>query len=251
MTDTRPLVLQSHRADAPRWIRRCLESVRDWAEARGYAYRFEGDEALARVPDWYRDKAGAKRPVVADLARLSMIREALEAGHEAALWLDADCLVFAPERFNPLAVDGTAAVGWEIWVDADPKQPGRLKTWRGPHNACLLFRPGDPRLDFLIHATRTVIAKADPARIAPQMVGPKLLKALQPFADFALLPEAGAFSPPVLRDLAAGGGAALDLMRKASDPFPAAANLCLSLADDAATIDRAVDRLLQDEEDAT
>lgn len=247
MSDRPPLVLQSHGAGAARtgWIARCLAGVRDWAAARGHAYRFMGDEILDRVPDWYRAKAGAKTPVVTDLARLLLLREALATGHRAALWLDADCLIVDPARFDPFAVDDTAAVGWEVWVDRDPKRPGRLKVWRGPHNACLMVRPGDPRLDFLIHATCTVIAKADPARIAPQMVGPKLLKALQPFADFTPLPEAGAFSPPVIADLAAGGGPALDRWRAESRPFPAAANLCASLADDAERMDRAIDRLLE------
>ncbi|MCR9220944.1 MAG: hypothetical protein NXI21_12025 [Alphaproteobacteria bacterium] len=129
-------------------------------------------------------------------------------------------------------------------MDADPKRPGRLKVWRGPHNACLLFRRGDPRLDFLIHATETLIAKADPAHIAPQMVGPKLLKALQPFADFSLIREAGALSPPVLRDLAQGGGPALTRFRTESAPFPAAANLCLSLAEEDSVMDHAVLALL-------
>lgn len=229
---SRLLVLQSAsdaQAATP-WLARCLASVRDWAQGAGADYAFHGDAALARAPDWYRDKAGAKIPVVTDLVRLLLIEEALAGAYDAALWLDADFVVAAPERFRPFDAPGGFAVGREVWVDADPKRPDRLKTWRGPHNACLMVRRGDPRLAFLIHATETLIAKADPTRIAPQMVGPKLLKALQPFADWTLLPEAGALSPPVLADLANERGPAWERFRRDSRPLPAGVNLCWSLA---------------------
>ncbi len=226
------LVIQSHNAEAAArgWLARCLASVRAWAEMRGHAYAFHGDEALARTPDWYREKAGDRLPVVADHARLLLLHEAVEsAGYRRAVWLDADTLVCDPARFDPAAA-GSGAVGMEAWVAPDPKRPQRLRVWRNLHNACLVFGPGDPRLPFLIHAVETVIDAADPARIAPQMVGPKLLKALQPFAGFTPLPEAGAASPDVLADLAAGAGPALDRLRAESPIAPAALNLCLSLA---------------------
>ena len=142
---SRLLVLQSAsdaQAATP-WLARCLASVRDWAQGVGADYAFHGDAALALAPDWYRDKAGAKIPVVTDLVRLLLIEEALTGAYDAALWLDADFLLAAPDRFRPVDAPGGFAVGREVWVDADPKRPDRLKTWRGPHNACLMVRRGD------------------------------------------------------------------------------------------------------------
>ena len=54
---TRPLnktlVIQSHRMPLPApWMQRCLDSVRTWAEARGFDYRFLDDELFDLVPDW-------------------------------------------------------------------------------------------------------------------------------------------------------------------------------------------------------
>jgi hypothetical protein len=56
----------------------------------------------------------------------------------------------------------------------------------------------------------------DADRISPQMVGPRLLNALHPLADFALLPQVGALSPEVVADLVAGQGPALDLLHRES-----------------------------------
>lgn len=242
----RILVIQCHNKDTAGegWLARCLASVRDWTDAQGFDYAFHGDEALAKTPTWYRKKAGAKTPVVTDHTRLVLLQEALEAGYDRAAWLDADTLVFAPERFRP---DETAGhqFGVETWVEPDPKT-GRLRARRNVHNAALAFAAGDPVLPFLRHVTESVIRRADPAKIAPQMVGPKLAGALHSIADFTLWPEAGAFSPAVLQDIAAGGGPALDLLRTADGPDPAAANLCLSLrAETRDVLDAACERLLQ------
>jgi len=54
----RTVVYQSFRTEnVPAWISRCLESVRLWAGAKGYDYRFIGDEIFDLAPGWYREKA--------------------------------------------------------------------------------------------------------------------------------------------------------------------------------------------------
>lgn len=228
----RTLILQSHSWQVLRgWIGTCVDSVRSWAQVRGYDYRFLGDEIFEIVPAWYRAKTVGRLQIQADLARLLLIRDALEQGYDRAVWVDADCLIFDPDALEIDGVDDSCAFGRELWVAPDGK--GRLKTWRSLHNAVCLFRRGDPVLPFLIRATGRIIAQADPDRIAPQMVGPKLLTALEAMGGFARLDRAGAFSPPVIDDLAAGGGPALALLRAALSkdglPPPAAANLCASL----------------------
>ncbi|MBT5414912.1 MAG: hypothetical protein HOK81_09960, partial [Rhodospirillaceae bacterium] len=104
---------------------------------------------------------------------------------------------------------------------------GRLRVFRNVHNAFCLFGVGNPVLDFLIEAATRIALRLDgPA--SPQLLGPKLLTALHNIVGFPLIETAGAASPLVLRDLAAGGGPALDKLR-AEPPAPAVLNLCASL----------------------
>jgi hypothetical protein len=242
----RTLVVQSHNETAARqgWLATCLDTVKQWSQRLGFDYAYIGDEALALAPAWYREKAGLKTPVIMDYARLVLMRDALEEGYERAIWFDADTLVFAPDR---LTLDDHARhlFGIERWIEPDPRTR-RLRVRTNVHNAALMFTRGDPVLPFLLHATESVVRRADPGRIAPQMVGPKLASALHNIAGFTLWPAAGAFSPPLLRDIAVGSGAALDLL-KSRGQEPAAANLCLSLASETGrkTIEKAVSRLLE------
>lgn len=215
------------------WIGDCVRSVHDWAEARGYDYHFLGDEIFDLLPRGYREKTAGRFPIQADLARLLLLQDALAAGYDQALWFDADLLIFAPERLEIDTITDSCAFGRELWVDRD--RSGKLKVWRNTHNALCLFRQGDPVLPFLIHTTQRIVAKADAAKIAPQMVGPKLFTALDSIAGFGRLDAVAAFSPLILQGIDAGGGEALDLLRKTlkkeGRQEPAAANLCASLED--------------------
>jgi len=170
-------------------------------------------------------------PIQADLARLYLLRDRLAEDYETAVWLDADTLVFAPERLDLSEVGGDAAFGREIWVDLNPK--GKLKAWRNTHNAACLFRRASTALPFLIETTEQIIARAEPDKIAPQMVGPKLLSALDTICGFEKLHAVQAFSPRILQDIANGRGPALEHlkseMKRTGAPEPAAANLCASL----------------------
>ena len=56
----------------------------------------------------------------------------------------------------------------------------------------------------MIHIIESMITRVDPDHIAPQMVGPKLLKALHDRAHFDLEPEAGAVSPLLLKAIRRG-----------------------------------------------
>ncbi len=223
------LVLQSCREPAPDWIELCLDSVREWACRRGFSYRFTGDEIFAVVPDWYLEKAGDRKQIATDYARLAFLQKALnEEGFDQALWCDADLLVLDPEM--QLTFEGSCAFGQEVWVQTDGK--GRLKAKRNVHNALCVFRSGCPVLPFLIRCTLSLMDRVDPDFLVPQFVGPKLLNALHPLADFSLLPQVGALSPAVVADLLADGGEALALMKRQSTAPLQAANLCASLLDE-------------------
>ncbi len=219
------LVLQScSPAQRHSWMGECLASVERWSAANGYQYRFVGDEIFDLVPDWYRAKVTAKLPVATDYGRLVLMRDALAAGFREVIWFDADLVIFDPSL--SLDFEGTCAFGQEVWV----QKPGmRLETRRNVHNAVCVFRQGCPVLPFLLHTVESLIRRVDPDRIAPQIVGPRLLNALHPLADFALLPQIGALSPEVISDVIAGQGPALELLRRESRVPMQAANLSASV----------------------
>ena len=200
-----------------------------WARELGYDYHFQGDDALELAPPWYRAKLAGRSPIVADLARLLLIRDALAKGYQRACWIDADVLLFAPERLH-LPDDDECAFGREYWVQRN--RDGRWQVRRNVHNAVCSFVTGCPVLPFLIHTTERIICRADPRHIAPQMVGPKLLTALHNLTGFGLIDTIGALSPAVLDDVELGGGEALRAMLAAAPEPLAGVNLCASVNGD-------------------
>lgn len=242
------LVLQSHRpGPVPPWIAACLASVRGWAEDRGHAYRLLDDALFDGIPGWFMDKCRAhgRTATAADLGRLLRAREALaEPGVERVVWLDADVLVYAPERLDlePVAQAHPHAFALEVWVQPG-RNGGRPVARRNVHNACCLFTPRTPVLDFLAHACERLVERLEPEKgFPPQLCGPRLLNALHPLVRFPLIETVGMVSPLLASDLLGeGGGRALRVYRDATAdlPAPAAANLCSSLADPAAGRDDA------------
>jgi len=201
-----------------------------------------GDALFEPVDPTLRSKLAHSLPVLADLARLYAAQTALET-YDRVVWFDADTLLFAPDRLS-IDIADSFALGEETWIEED--ETGRLKPRRNLHNAVLVIRSGDPVLPFLIRCTERILVRIDPERIAPQIVGPKLLGALNPMADFTVLQTVGALSPLVIRDIAKGRGNALNLFRRRSPAPLAGANLCASLIGvEAPTVpvERAIDRI--------
>ena len=231
MPDT--IVIQSHAPGPPAWLRACLDSVGAWAAGAGFAHRVDGDGFLDRVPAHLRARAHGRTQVVADLARLHWIAELLDAGWGRVIWLDADVLVFAPERLTAALELPSAGYlfGREVWVQPDAR--GRPRARRNLHNAVLAFAPGNPVLEFYRHAAERVLARHDGPPV-PQLIGPKLLTALDNMIQLDATWAVGMASPLVVRDLAAGGGPALACLRASAPAPPAAFNLCASLAGGAA-----------------
>ena len=91
------------------------------------------------------------------------------------------------------------------------------------------FTAASPVLGFLAYLSESIIARADAAHIAPQMVGPKLLKVLNNLAQFTLVPEAGAVSPELLTEWVGDAGPATACYEQATRPPLALVNLCSSL----------------------
>ena len=222
------VVIQSHRLPLPfDWLEPCLESVRTWAASRGYDYRFEDDAIFERLDDDLWQQTRSQLVIASDLARLAALQAALEEGYGCAVWIDADTLVFDPDRLH-LAQDDYA-LGREVWVQEDVQ--GRPRSYVKVHNAFMQFRMGNPFLAFYRHAAERIVRAHAPGHMVPQIVGPKLLTAMHNIIGCPVVEEAGMLSPAVSRDLLAHGGTALDEFGLRSIRRPAAVNLCGSLAD--------------------
>lgn len=217
------LIIQSHKSPLPYpWIERCLESVRDWCALNQYEYRFLDDELFDAVPDSLLEKTKEQTVIATDLARLLVLRDALQ-NYQAVVWLDADVLIFDPEEF--VLPDAPYAVGREVWVQRDKN--GNLKVYKKVHNAFLMFRQGNSFLDFYVDSAISLLEQ-NQGPMPPQFIGPKLLTALHNVVNMPVLDSAGMLSPAVAKDLIAGKGPALEMFN-ANSPGPiAAANLCIS-----------------------
>ena len=117
--------------------------------------------------------------------------------------------------------------GEECWVQLTAE--GAWRAYHSPHNAFMGFAAASPVLGFLAYLSESIIERADAAHIAPQMVGPKLLKALNNLAQFTLVPEAGAVSPDLLAEWVGDAGPATACYEQAARVPLALVNLCSSL----------------------
>lgn len=218
------LVIQSHRSPLPfGWLESCLRSVKNWSEQCNFDYRFLGDELFGVLPDSFAVSKLPNKVIASDLARLLVLRDALEEGYPCVIWLDADFLIFNPDDFN--LPDDLYAVGREVWVQETEKQ--KFKVYKKVHNAFLMFREGNSLLDFYIETAERLLEQ-NCGGIPDQFIGPKLLTALHNVAQLPVLETAGMLSPAVIHDRLAGSGHALDLFHKNSPRAIAAANLCCS-----------------------
>ncbi len=219
------LVVQSHRNPLPfAWLRACLDSVAGWARGSGFDYRFVGDELFDLVEADLLERTRGQIVIATDLARLRLLQQGIAEGYDRVIWCDADFLVFDPARFVLPADD--FAFGREVWIQRDER--ARLRAYVKPHNACMLFRRGNACLDFYADSAARLL-RLNQGGVPPQFIGPKLLGALHNIIRFPLIESAGMLSPVVMRDLLAGGGAALELFLRESSQVPSGVNLSSSL----------------------
>ncbi len=219
------LVVQSHRTPLPAsWYERCIESVRFWAVAQEFDYRWLGDELLDRLAPELLEKTRRQPVVATDLARLIVLEEALTEGYARVVWVDADVLVLDPARL--VLAERPAQFGREVWVQRDAA--GVHKVYRKIHNAFMAFEAGNPVLPFYRHSAERILNRYDPnaSRMVAQLIGPKLLTLLHNAIGFDVIESAAVLSPAVAKDVLEGGGEALRRFVEASAVPPLALNLC-------------------------
>ncbi|MCW9025353.1 MAG: hypothetical protein OQK73_11840 [Gammaproteobacteria bacterium] len=248
MYDT--LVIQSHCSPLPYpWVERCLDSVQGWCVLNQYEYHFIGDELFDYLPDIFLDLLENQRVIASDLARLVALQDALSRGYKTVVWLDADFLIFNPEKF--ILPDLPYAMGREVWVQRDKSiksgKPGKLKFYKKIHNALLMFCDSNSFLDFYIETAERLLS-LNKGTVPSQFIGPKLLTALHNIAIFPVMETAGMLSPLVIKDILQGNGAALDLFIENSPQPVTGANLCISSCErqevSAKEMDQLIDVLL-------
>ena len=240
----RTVVLQSFRVDnVPPWIERCLRSVREWSELRGFDYSFADDSSFALCGAEYLARVGKNMRAIVNLSRLELAKDAHERGYDRAIWLDADVLVFHPELFSIDVVE-RYAFARETWVS---KRDGNWTHSSNVNNCAFVCMKGEPDLDTLIRLTRDVGVHR---KIEKSLqTGTYLLTGLQQSLAFELLDNVGLFSNHVVKAIANGDEGAMGMQAIAHETPVFAANLCASDRDpppvSEAEAETVVDRLLE------
>lgn len=233
------IVYQSYRThEVPAWITRCLESVRDWAEAKGFDYRFFGDEFLERAGNSYLEKVRRNVLLTSDFSRLLTARDFLSGGYERTIWVDADVFIFDPVGLE-VQVDMEYAFCDEIWMEKTSfsdrmrnlilrKSYQRFQCDKRVNNAVCVFVAGNSLLDFYIHAVQRIVASRNPDAITPWTAGVGFLTRLNSAIKLPLLKSVGQFNPLLLDAVCNDRRDILSCFASRLDQPIQAANLCSS-----------------------
>ena len=218
------VVFQSFRTEnVPVGIERCMASVRQWAESQNIAYRFFDDAFFDRVPEKVKEACGAHLLPKTDYARLVVAQELFDEGFGRVIWMDADLLVFSPEKLT--IPDFPYAITREFWVEAGPM--GQANVASRFANAAMLLT--SENAFFSVYRQLLDLMVASGRRIGHLSFGTDLLSLLSQSIPFHTWPGIGLFSPALLKDVAAGGGNCIDAHRRVAGNQLAAGNICLSL----------------------
>ncbi|WP_414567458.1 hypothetical protein [Nostoc sp. CCY 9925] len=223
------IVYQSYRGDeTPAWLETCMQTVKNWAELKGFDYQRE-DNFFDYVPDWYIEKAQGKINVIADLARLEIARKFLEQGYEKTIWMDADIVVFDPEK---LTIDTTEnyLLCREVWLDT----ADNINLGEGPlfciskaTNSLVYFEQNNSFLDFYIYACKSIM-KNQTGRLSRLAVSTTFLTNLDEIMELPVFPNMGLFSPILMHGLMEEEKSIIQLYVESLKSPVYAANLCFS-----------------------
>jgi len=219
------IVYQSYRpTNVPGWIEICMQTVRSWAALNGFEYQFIDDSLFDYVPRWVREKSVGEICPQTDLARLIVAKKYLSQGYDHTIWVDADMVVFAPERLVVSPHTGFSFCH-ETWVKTD--QQGKLVISHHINNSITSFAKHNPQLDFLIDACLRI------AHLKPKLtrldLGTTLLSSLGNAIPIPLLTNVGMFSPGMMTDITSGTDLYLKAYATKMMAPLACANMCASL----------------------
>jgi hypothetical protein len=215
------LVFQSYRADTPEWLARCMGSVREWCGLRNYEYRFIGDEIFEILPAWFLEAYRGRILPLTDLARALCARRFLDEGWERAIWVDADVLIFLPQRFE-VSTEHGYALCMELWCE---KKWGELVLDRRVNNCISVYDQGNAFLPFYIEAMQS-LARAKGATLTDWDIGTNFLSTLGRIMPLALLGNVAMLSPTLVSALATHDAGLLRRYSREMRQACGATNLC-------------------------
>jgi hypothetical protein len=230
------LVIQSFRmTDVPTWIAHCMDSAKRWAERYGFAYELVGDEFFDHAPEWFRAKCREHFYPVTDIARLYLMKSRL-LNYRRVVWVDADVIVFDPQRFN-VETESGYAFSHEVVLGIRPDGQRELSPW-SINNSVIVMARGCPMLDFYIFAAEEIVKRTPLQQFSRTMIGPKFLDALSHAMPIERLTCVGLFTPEYMRLLTNDENHEALRAYRSHFGFPmAAANLCHFLRGSAAPED--------------
>lgn len=220
------LVFQSFRTEVPAWIERCMDSARGWSQLRGYEYQFLGDDIFDVLPAWFRDAYRGRMLPLTDLARGICARNFLDNDWDRVIWVDADVLVFMPERFD-VTTEHSYALCMELWCE---KKWGELIFDRRINNCISVYDGGNVFLPFYIEAMQS-LARAKGPSLTDWDIGTNFLSALGRIVPLPLLGNVAMLSPALVSALAAHDAALLRRYSREMGQVCGATNLCCSALD--------------------
>ncbi|MBD2677418.1 MULTISPECIES: hypothetical protein [Nostoc] len=223
------IVYQSYHGDeTPAWLETCMQTVKNWAELKGFDYQRK-DNFFDYVPDWYQEKSQGKINIIADLARLEIAKEFLEEGYDQTIWMDADIVVFDPDK---LTIETTEdyLLCREFWLDTEYDKnfgEGPIFCLKKVTNSMVFFKKRNDFLDFYIYACKSIM-KNHTGNLSRLAVSTKFLSKLSEIIELPLFLNMGLFSPILMHGLVEDETSILQLYAEALESPVYAANLCLS-----------------------
>jgi hypothetical protein len=194
----RTIVFQSFRREnVPNWMACCMDSVANWTRARGYEYRFIGDELFDLLPKWFALSHSGRMLPLTDLARLKAAKKYLEEGFTRAVWIDADVLIFDTANFSVETEFGFAFCR-ELWLE---KRWGSTIADNRINNCVSVYERDNSFLNFYIYAAEA-LARAKGRDLTDWDIGTNLLSTLGRTLPLPLLGNVGMFSAQIVHSLA-------------------------------------------------
>ena len=188
------IVYQSFRTEnVPAWIDACMATVRIWAQQQGFDYRFFDDRFFDLVPSSLRPRASEHKCLLTDFARLVAARELLAEGYDRVIWVDADLVVFDPEKFV-IAITSGHAFCREVWHDFTLF--GRPYFKLTVNNSVSVFCRDQQLIDLYLKAATAILSSTQP--LSAVSIGTEWLHQRQATDPSPLLTNVGILGPEMM-----------------------------------------------------
>ncbi len=133
----------------------CIDSVRCWADHRGYSYILLDDVFFNYAPTWFHEATNSQRHLVSDYARLEVAAAYLKQEWDAVIWVDADVFICDMRNFE-VDTQKEFLLSRELWMT---KIKGEIVFSDRVNNSVMMFKKDNEFLDFYIDACKKIVNK--------------------------------------------------------------------------------------------